>query len=758
MTELKLSVREIAEFCHRQGDIDYRFTPSPSAAEGIAGHQQVQRSRGPDYQAEYPLAATLDTEMGAIRLTGRADGYSAAEPMLEEIKTCRVARDDIPQQVEALHWAQLMLYGGLLCHSESVTDVTLVLTYFHVDSGEQWQRREQHSAPELIGFMTDTLAAMQDWLLLQQEWQQRRDASITALEWPYPEFRDSQRAMAETVYKCVASAGRALLEAPTGTGKTAAALFPALKAIATGKHDRIVFATARTVGRRAAEDGLRQFERRGLALRRLSLTAKEAICFSPGKACHGEDCSFASGYYDRLPAALNAAMAVPDLSRSNIEVLARDHHVCPYQLASDLLPWVDVCIGDLHYVYSFHALVAARYQDVGLSYSVLLDEAHNLPDRARGMYSAGLRKADVLAARKQAGGSVKRALSALNTLFLEFDKAQWQEPHFDSRPEPPAQLSPALSRVTSAVGEALAADARYLQSRPVLLSFFFDCLQFTRVLEAFGCDYRFEMERSEESQSLSICLRCLDPARLLKEKHASAKAVTAFSATVSPASWMLAEMGLEDAVYQSLPSPFAETQLQVELCTHLDTRYKARNRTLQDVATAIADWLDNTPGNCVVYFSAYRYMEEVLAVARPMIQGRAVHVQARNWREDQRNGLLDTLESQRNIAAFCILGGVFGEGVDLPGDALSSVIIVGAGLPAFNRGRDVLKAYYQTVHGSGFEFAYLYPGMQRVSQALGRVVRRESDQGRALLIDPRYAEPAYRSLLPPWWHYRRRDA
>ena len=753
MAEVRLPVRELAAFCHRRGDIDYRFTPSPSAQEGIAGHQRLQAKRG--YQAEYPLETVVPGDDFDIRLAGRADGYDPDGPLLEEIKTCRVERAAIPGAVEALHWAQLMLYGGLLCRSGDIEAVTLRLTYYRVDSGEEWPREERVSRAELLEFLDASLAQMSAWLSIQHRWLQRRDASLVGLEFPYGVFREGQREMAEIVYKCIASAGQALLEAPTGTGKTAAVLFPALKAMATGRHERVAFVTARTVGRRVAEDTLRDLESAGMALRRLSLSAKDSICFSPGKACVAADCPYAEGYYDRLPAALHSAMERPSLDRPAIESIAREHTVCPYQLAMDLIPWVDLVIGDIHYVYSFNASLASRYGEEGLRWTLLLDEAHNLPSRARDMYSAGLEKRALMAARRETSGAVKKALDACNRLFLALDKEDWQDDDFDSRESPPEALPLALQRVVGAVGEQLAADATWLQRRPAMLDFYFDCLQLQRVLEAWGEDYRFEMTRSARAQNLALKLRCLDASRLLAQKQRVPMAVAAFSATVSPPRWMLEELGFADsAVFRSLPSPFSPDQLRVELNTRLDTRYRGRQASLPGVAAAVVDWLDAHPGNCIVYFSAYAYMREVLALAEPSIRGREILVQERDWREDRRGALLETLESRRDVAAFCILGGVFGEGVDLPGDALNSVVVVGAGLPQFNREREVLRNYYQRRRGQGFEYAYLYPGMQRVSQAIGRVIRRETDAGAALLIDPRYAEPAYRALLPPWWKYQ----
>ena len=755
MTEVRLSVRELAEFCHRRGDIDYRFTPSPTAEQGIAGHQRLQRQRGEHFQAEYPLECVVELPGLTVKLGGRADGFDASGPLLEEIKTCRVQRQSIPPAVEALHWAQLMLYGGLLCREQASLDkVDLQLTYFNVDSGAEWPRRESVDRASLLGFLEDSLARIGEWLRRQQCWREERDASLAALVFPYAGYRTGQRPMAELVYQCISRGGQLLLEAPTGTGKTAAVLFPALKAMATGRLDRVCFVTARTVGRRTAEHTLRDFEAAGMQLRRLSVTAKESICFSPGRACHADDCQFARGYYDRLPRALDAAMSVADLDRDSVEHIAREHQVCPYQLAMDLLPWADLCIGDTHYIYSFNGIISSSFQERRLRWTVLLDEAHNLPRRAREMYSATLSKQLLMSAKREASGALSKALDACNRVMLALNREDWQEAGFDSRAIPPDSLEYVLQRFVGAASEQQASAPLALQRAPALLEFYFSVLHFQRVLEHYGPDYRFEMTRSSERQSLLLRLRCLDASRLLGERQQRPLATTAFSATASPARWMLDELGFDSrAVFRSLPSPFAADQLRVELETSLDIRFRSRQASLPGLAKRILCWLAENPGNCIVYFSAYRYMEDTLALLGDRIADRYLCVQDRRWEEAERGALLDALRRRRDVAAFCILGGVFGEGIDLPGDALRSVVVVGVGLPQFNREQEALQAYYQEKLGRGFEYAFQYPGMQRVSQALGRVVRQDEDRGRALLIDSRYRERSYRALLPPWWEY-----
>ena len=759
MTEYTVAVRALAEFCHRRGDIDYRFTPSPTGEQGIVGHQQVTAGRGSDYQSEYPLEHSWELDDFTLCLRGRADGYDAEAGYIEEIKTCRVERDGIPVTVEAVQWAQAMLYAGLVILAEPARErLGVHLTWFNIDTEQQWTRSENLSRAEIESFLQQTIERYGQWLDGLHRWRICRNESIESLSFPHENFRASQRDMAESVYKCISQGGELLLQAPTGIGKTAAVLFPALKALAADKHDLMTYVTARTVGRQAAEQALADMSAQGLQLRRLSLTARDSICFSPGKACHGDDCPFARGYYDRLPAALDAAVGQADLSRPQIELLARDFEICPYQLALDLIPWVDLCIADIHYVYSVNATIAGLNTQGTARWTVLLDEAHNLPDRARSMFSATLTKAALMKARGQASGEVKRCLDRCNRCLLELQKQDWQEAEFHSSETLPEPLVRSLQLLVAAISEQQAENPLVLQQAPDLLDFYFAVLQFQRVQEVFADDFRFEMSRGDGLQSLSVCLHCLDGSRLLGERQQQLHSVTAFSATVSPSQWVLSGLGFaEGAVYRNLPSPFAANQYRVYLNTRLDTRFRARAATMPALCVAILQWLDNNPGNCIVYFPAYRYMEDALAGITPHLQARQLIAQEREQGELARAQLLQALRSRTDVVAFCILGGVFGEAIDLPGDALSSVVIVGVGLPQFNRQRQVLRDYYDRKSGLGYQYAYQYPGMQKVSQALGRVIRRESDRGSALLIDSRYGDSSYRALLPAGWEYRKAE-
>jgi DNA excision repair protein ERCC-2 len=757
LTELTIAVTDLARFCHRSGDIDHRFTPSPTGEQGVAGHQRLYSRRPATYCSEYAVELCHIESDLQLTLRGRADGYDPQQALVEEIKTCRVPPASIPEAVTQLHMAQGRLYAAIIAAQEDVAALEVRLTWFNIDSDEEYSLTESCTRTELAAFLAATLAQFSSWLRVLAQLKRGRDLSLATLDFPHGDFRRGQRELAELTYKCIDQGGQLLLEAPTGIGKTAAVLFPALKALATDKHDAVVFVTSKTVGRRTAEETLLRFSEAGYLGSALSLTARDKICLSPGRACHGDDCPYARNYYDKLPDALQAAINAPALRRQDIESLAQDFEVCPYQLALDLLPWVDVVIADLHYVYSLTATLGSVMVADARRWTVLLDEAHNLPGRARGMYSARLTKAGLMAARALADPVLAKCLARVNRLLLALQKEQWQETEFDSRETLPEDLIRVLREFTAATSEQLVQEPAFLQRAPGLMDFFFDVLQFLRVAEQWGDDYRLELSRGGGRQSLCVTLNCLDPARLLAERQRRSHSLIAFSATLSPLPWTRSSLGLgEEAVCTRATSPFGREQLQVFLASDVDTRFRQRDASMPGLAQLLRQWLQQESGNCIVYFPSYRYMQDCLQTLEAPVQvplARSVWVQQQEQDDRAREQLLQLLAQRRDVVAFCILGGVFGEGIDLPGEQLCSVVVVGVGMPQVNRDTRQLQAWYQQRYGAGFEYAFLYPGMQKVDQALGRVVRRMQDRGRALLIDPRYRERQYRELLPPWWDY-----
>jgi DNA excision repair protein ERCC-2 len=761
VTEYSISIRELAEFCYRHGDIDHRFAPSPTGVQGTEGHQRVFRRRPKTYQSEFPVEYRHRHEGLLLNVRGRADGYDAQAGLVEEIKTCRVSPQSIPSPVVDVHLAQAKLYAALIAQQEQCEELEVKLTWFNIDSDEETSSSQTHSAKELDGFLQSSLACFSKWVAEISKQRKERQQSLAALKFPHADFRSGQRDIAELVYKCIDQSGQLLLEAPTGIGKTVAVLFAALKAMGAGKHEGLIYLTAKSVGRRAAEQAFGQFKEAGFNGPALSLTAKEKICLSPGKACHGDDCPYARGYYDKLPAARLAAIQSTSLDRVAIEALAVRFELCPYQLSLDLLPWVDLVIADLHYVYSLSATFNALIDRPNFRWGLLVDEAHNLPSRARKMYSADLSKANLMKAKGGIDSTrspmMVKHLQRINRSMLAMQKENWALQGFDSRRELPLEFAEILAKFVAEVSEQMAVNPVFLQQAPILKDFFFDVLQFLRVADIWGDEFRFELDKGEGPQDLQLTLNCMDPSRLLLEKHKQVPAVVVFSATLSPVSWTREALGLApEAVCCRLNSPFVAEQMPVLVASHIDTRYRQRMKSLPDLVDLLKNWVLAEHGNCIVYFPSYRYLKDCVAALEEQALtqwGKTVWRQSARQTEAERNGLLELLKARRDVLAFCILGGVFGEGIDLPGDQLVAVVVIGVGLPQLNRDNEQLRKYFDARYGQGFRYAYVYPGMQKVDQALGRVIRCSSDRGRALLVDARYQDPQYIGLLPQWWQY-----
>ncbi|TXS93889.1 ATP-dependent DNA helicase [Parahaliea maris] len=751
MTEFTVSVRELAAFCFRSGDIDHRLRPAPDAREGIEGHQRIYRKRPGSYLPEYGVELRCNPAGMPIVLRGRADGFDPDAALVEEIKTCRVDPATLPEALTRAHLAQARLYAALIAQERDLAELEVRLTWLHIDEDREYPLSQHYTRDELEAFLEDALTRFSGWLAQVLALRVARDASLASLPFPHGEFRSGQRDLAERVYKCIDRGGRLLLEAPTGIGKTAAVLYPALLAMGRGKHERVIFCTAKRSGRRSAEQTLELFGQNGYRGTSLSLSAKDRVCLSPGKACHGDDCPYARGYYDRLPAAMQAALAVPNLSQDALQALAVEHNVCPYELAWDLLPWVDVVIADVHYLYSFSPALAPAAGDGGRRSTVLLDEAHNLPERARRMYSARLHRRRVLAARRELpAGPVRRAVERFNRALLDVQKAGW-EGEYSLRDDLPDKLQLGLYNLVSVVGEVMAKQPLALVRHTALMDVYFEALQFQRCLENWGPEYRCEF--SLEDKVIRVRLNCLDAGRLLAERASRVHAAIAFSATLSPFPWARESLGLpEDTVCFRASSPFSRRQLQVSVASDIDTRYQQRSASLPMLAARLRQWLEAVPGNCLLFFPSYRYLQDCL-VSLGDVPGRTVQAQQAGESDAEREALLELLSRRRDLALFAVLGGSLGEGVDLPGDLLSSVVIVGVGMPGLDHDSRARQLLFQQRYGDGFAYAFLYPGMQRVAQAIGRVVRTSDDQGRALLVDTRFAQPGYRELLPPWWDY-----
>lgn len=743
----RVAVRALCEFTAKRGDLDLRFTPSPSAEEGIAGHGLVTGRRGAHYERE----VALEGRYGALLVRGRADGYDPTLNRLEEIKTYRGDLARQPANHRALHWAQAKIYGWLLCQSRGLSAIELALVYFDVASQQETLILERHGAEELSRFFETQCRAFLAWAEQELAHREARDRALIELRFPHPDFRPGQRQLAEAVYKAACTGTHLMAQAPTGIGKTLATLFPQLKACPGQGLDKLFFLAAKTSGRRLALDALATLGR-DQPLRVLELTARDKACEHPELACHGESCPLASGFYDRLPEARAAALETPFLDQHRLREVALAHRVCPYYLGQELARWVDVTVGDYNYYFDLTALLHGLTQANQWRIGVLVDEAHNLLERGRGMYSAELDQRDLRAARRQAPAALKKPLERIQRAWNKLNREQEQP--YAVREGLPGKLLASLQQAIGAINDFLADAPNGLATE--LQAFYFDVLQFCRLAELFDRHSLFDcslLAPERQGRAVSrLCLRNVLPAPFLAPRLAQARSAVLFSATLSPRRFYADTLGLPaNSIWLEVDSPFRAEQLSVRIARHISTRYGDRAASLEPIVELLARQYRERPGNYLAFFSSFAYLQQVSALLAERHSDIPFWEQTRSMEEDARQSFIERFRAGGRGIGFAVLGGAFGEGIDLPGERLIGAFVATLGLPQVNPVNEEFKARLAALFGSGYDYAYLYPGLQKVVQAAGRVIRTPEDEGVVHLIDDRFAQPRVRRLLPSWW-------
>ena len=755
LAQYTVAVRELCEFSAKQGDLDLRFTPSPTAEEGKAGHKTVTSRRGPTHRAEVAVSGTFRE----LVVRGRADGFDDSGRLLEEIKTHRGDLDLIPGNHRALHWAQAKVYGHLLCQQFGLDKLTLSLVYFEIGSECETPLVASFTADELRQVFEAMCIRFLDWAQRELEHRSARDASLLSLQFPHPAFRTGQRRLAESTFRA-ATLGRCLLaQAPTGIGKTIATIFPLLKAAPQEKLDKIFFLSAKGPGRALALEAIDvlRSSKPSMSVRVIELVARETACEHPDKACHGESCPLAKGFYDKLERARSAASKVETLTREALREVALEHEVCPYYLSQEMVRWADVVVGDYNYYFDSAALLHAMTRANDWRVAALVDEAHNLVDRARAMYSADLGSDAVRAVLKIAPvalrgplGKLRRAVDAL---------AKGQEDTYRAYEEVPQRLTTSLKDVVAAISEYLATGPDAVDQE--VLRLYFDVLRFVSLGESFSTHSLFDVSRSSHANNArrasdaTLCIRNVTPAPFLKPRFASAQTVVLFSATLSPHHFYADALGLpEDTAWLDVESPFTPDQLDVRIVTDVSTRFNHRERSLAKISRLMAAHYDSAPGNYLAFFSSFDYAEQAFEEFRQQHPAVPVWCQRRRMDGEERAAFLARCARDGSGIGFAVLGGAFGEGIDLPGSRLVGAFVATLGLPQVNPVNEEMRRRIDLTAGDGYGYTYLYPGIRKIVQAAGRVIRTPTDRGHLFLIDDRFGRPEVKRLLPAWWRMK----
>ena len=827
MQELHTSVRNLVEFILRGGDIDNRSGRMITDAmmEGSKIHRKIQRSMGEDYQAEVPLALTIEAEEYMLVIEGRADGIAYGEfpnqnsekeaytqdtfldrtgkseemVYIDEIKGVyrNVATMEAPVYV---HKAQAMCYAYIYALQNHLDQIGVQMTYCNLDTEDVKLFQEVFAWDALADWFGNLIAEYRKWADWQIMWRRKRQESIQNLEFPYP-YREGQRKLVGDVYRTIRRGKNLFLQAPTGVGKTISTIFPAVKAVGEELADRIFYLTAKTITATVAKETFGLLREQGYQAKIIQLTAKEKLCLCGNTAieqeaadqdnpypdfpqikleCNPQNCPYAKGHFDRVNDAVFELLQASDLfTREEILAQARKHRVCPFELSLDVATWCDNILCDYNYVFDPNVYLKRFFQDSSKEkYLFLVDEAHNLVDRSREMYSATLYKEDILAVKKimkPHNQAIARTLDKCNKAMLDFKR----ECENYSVCESVGVLNFYLMRLVSQMEEFFE-KPREFPDKKTVLDFYFELRNFVNIYHLVDENYVIYDEMQEDGRFM-IKLFCVDPSKNLQKCIDKSVSTIFFSATLLPINYYKRLLSTKEdnyAIYAQ--STFDETQRLLAFGRDVSTKYTRRGPAeYEKIARYIRAAIRSKKGNYMVFFPSYKMMQDVYDVfvrveresdtrngvavsdeqniaEESLEESLTIIMQHSNMNEAEREEFLQAFEQEDGgtLVAFCVMGGIFGEGIDLKNDRLIGAVIVGTGLPQISNEREILKQYYDKQGLSGFDYAFRYPGINKVLQAAGRVIRTQEDRGIIVLLDERFLQSDYNALYPREWKNR----
>jgi DNA excision repair protein ERCC-2 len=751
----EIAVTDIVELVMPSGDLQSSFRMRQLAEKGIDAHETVRASRPEGYQREVSVSYTAEAPDFTLCVRGRIDGVlrRGSAVTIEEIKTTLRPLALLAAPERERHLAQARLYGFMYCTAQSLDGAEISLTYFSIPDAATRTFSETMDLAALSAFFDSMTDSYRELLRWERDRITERDQSLRALAFPFRRPRDGQEQLMREVERAIRDDARLFARAATGIGKTMSVLFPSVKALAEGGAARIFYLTARGTAREMAEKSLLLLQQRGAKIRFVTITAKAKACLLSRDHCLPEDCPFALGFYDRLGDALREARDGAAFTEEAIRALARRHTLCPFELSLELSLSADCIICDYNYLFDARVALQRFFAQPRRDSVLLIDEAHNLIERVRSIHSASLSRKAVLAARRavsavsavSAAGSrdAARDLKELGDALSSIKKGCREDGlRFRAAEDPPRELIELVEKARASLAPAIQGDAALLDFHSLLLDFI-------RV----GASYGPHATTADCGGDTTVSLLCLDPARYVREALDKGKAAVCFSATLSPSSYYVSALGGDPGdAFLDIPSPFPAENLLVMIDAGVSTRLLHRASTIGRVVEDL-EAFTSQPGNYMAFFPSYAYMAEALVRFQVRAPGVRTMVQEQEMLQEARDAFVGRfVEHPREpLVGFAVLGGIFGEGIDLMGDRLTGVAIAGVGLPAATPARELIRAYHEERTADGFSRAHVFPGMTRVLQAAGRLIRSETDTGALLLIDDRYAGERYRSLLPPEW-------
>ena len=764
--KVRISVRNLVEFILRSGDLDNSRGSSGDKEAMLKGgrlHRKIQRSMKGNYQAEVSLKRESEYEDVIIQVEGRADGIFTedGEFWIDEIKGTYGNLQAMEAPVP-VHRAQAMCYGWIYGEKEGLSQIGIQMTYSHLDTEDTRRFREIFSMEELKNWYQKLLDDYHKWISCSLSWKKERNASMKDLQFPFP-YREGQREIVSGVYHTVSSKKTLFVQAPTGVGKTMSAIFPSVRAIGEGKGETLFYLTAKTITGTVAWEAFHTLRENGLKFKVTAITAKEKLCFLDSPECTPEKCPYAKGHFDRVNDEVYELWTTEEVySREVIRAHAEKWQVCPFEMCLDLSVWVDGVICDYNYAFDPNVHLKRFFgENISGDYIFLIDEAHNLVERGREMYSAEISRQTLFTLRKKIRKHFPKLARALDKasrqmLELEEDLKASQNPY--QVLSNPGVLPVTFLTISGELEEILEEKNLEEELRKEILEFYFVVRDFLNVSELVDENYVVYTEYFGEND-FRLRLFCVNPAANLSEYLKKGRSAVFFSATLFPMLYYRELLTTEtDAYGIYVQSPFSAKNRRILIGSDVSSRYTRRNHTeYRKIAEYISRCVWQRQGNYMVFFPSYRLMEDVYQVYEEEFSVDWVRCIRQNsdMTEREREEFLEEFQSREGtLVGFCVLGGIFSEGVDLTGESLIGAIIVGTGLPQIGSEREILKEYYDRKKQSGFDYAYRYPGMNKVLQAAGRVIRTKEDRGVILLLDDRFLGRDYGEIFPREWKDR----
>ena len=764
-TQLHISVRNLVEFIFREGDIDNRAGKIQSAdamLEGTRIHRKIQKSKDKNYQAEVPLNYVVHNPLFELTIEGRADGIFTEENengeelvFIDEIKGM-YKKVLLMEESVFVHKAQAMCYAFIFAYDNELSNIGVQMTYCNLETEETKYFREIYTFDYLQTWFGRLIEEYGKWAEFQCKWHEKRQASIKSLQFPF-EYREGQKRLVEDVYRTILRRKNLFMQAPTGVGKTISTIFPAVKAVGENLGDRIFYLTAKTITASVAKDTFRLLCEYGYKAKIIQLTAKEKLCLCDEMECNPVNCPYAKGHYDRVNDAVFELLTSSDFfTRDEIVEQANKYMVCPFELSLDVSSWVDDIVCDYNYVFDPNVYLKRFFQEgIKGDYIFLIDEAHNLVERSREMYSAQIYKEDFLMCRKiikPYSFKIEKILDKCNKALLEYKRECETYVVYENV----GNLIFQLMRLTSELDEFLQKPLEF-QGRKDITDFYFQVRNFLSIYDLVDEHYVIYSQLLDDGRFM-LKLFCVDPSLNIQNCLDKANASIFFSATLLPINYYKSLLSTKKdnyAIYAQ--SIFDEKKRLLVFGKDVSTKYTRRNAAeFEKMTEYIYKTVKCKKGNYMIFFPSYKLMNQVYDIFTEIHTDFDTIIQTSGMKEEEREEFLEAfvVERDSSLVAFCVMGGIFGEGIDLKNEQLIGVIVVGTGLPQISYEREILKNYYDSQNGCGFDYAFRYPGINKVLQAAGRVIRTVDDNGVILLLDERFLQPDYEPLYPREWKER----